>query len=1217
MALNVDKLKQTNTVSTPVTTSTDTTARTNKKPIDFNYKNGDKTETDKDILTSINSKEYKGLKNESEKIEWLRQNNPSLKNATDKDIKNYILLAEQTKENDNTSTTTSLKQEQKVETEQIPSDTEATDDIEIDETATPATRQFNKKTTEYLQSIKYEGDVESYIQEISGKELAELTDKEKSILQEYKAVNLPPTTKSAQKKELFNVDTLLSPNFTKLKPEQKLKELSKIYLNANDSKYSELSKKDKERYEKDTVAILKQLINYNEKNKLNNFTSSLNAVAILQYAHATGKSIEDLTKLKKENINKIIDASVENIVNTTLEKIKNIPGNSNVEKVNKFADAILMGADSEYEKLSGKAKDEYRNSKIKEFFNNIGIPVETIAKNTHMNDEELFKNGLEIVSNLSKSGKLMKLFKAFQSENPDRKLEAFGEVLKSLPDDMKKRYQTSIEIMQISIEVGISLNKENPTSYDMYKYLQNKQPLSAVEKNMLEMYSRLEQNGIDLKKDNIDLKLVNEVAAEMYGMSTEEYITTMINNIDFKTKEGRKQFVALIGSARAMGNAEQLELIETLLNGRKDLDPKIRDKYIKEFLNSETYTKTGFAAMIVHDNGAQAARATNRVNKQDPKMAEKMSRMMPACAKSDKAWNQFTEGIQHHKNLMTASAQGLNDLEDRTKANRFALSLANNSNIADSYKSQFTKDLITDAARLGSEEQLRYGKTLSTVDNPAVTEGLAAASKSISDPGARQQYDSYVDNAMKNYPPEQQAAIRQARETGEISSSTLSQTNTSNGKPIESSNSNSGSNAGSNVAANSNSANGTGTTSTPSAANNTGSNNASQPSGVTSASSNQSQGSALNQTAIYTTSQTAKNSVTGQAAVSNNRTVYASASGSPTASVSASKTHISNNPSAINDESAESAEVTSKTLPTISPEETQKLKDEAQVLMDKIEKFMETQAESIQEYEEQQAQKLEDRFEDIIAELTSETEVYADPNIAKYENLPQELKEDVKEYFKDLYEKNGINAIYNALDGNKKDSFVEKLASSKSHEAIMAFANEHRSDKSIIRTLFKYSQNSELIRFMDSSDIIDLYMKGQIQDINLIKNNSEALAKIIELQLKGGEEPRNLKGLYSLLTAEYQSDILANYPTLAEEIPGTDAHYAKYIQSMKTAPSANPNPAITQVKPDSGMITLENAIEGDETAHPYIYDKGDGHSVTLPFGRDYDRQKKKGHIYFA
>ncbi len=81
MALNVDKLKQTNTVSTPVSTSTDTSTRTNKKPIDFNYKNGENTETDNDILASINSKECKGLKDEAEKIEWLRQNNPSLKRS--------------------------------------------------------------------------------------------------------------------------------------------------------------------------------------------------------------------------------------------------------------------------------------------------------------------------------------------------------------------------------------------------------------------------------------------------------------------------------------------------------------------------------------------------------------------------------------------------------------------------------------------------------------------------------------------------------------------------------------------------------------------------------------------------------------------------------------------------------------------------------------------------------------------------------------------------------------------------------------------------------------------------------------------------------------------------------------------------------------------------------------------------------------------------------
>ena len=53
---------------------------------------------------------------------------------------------------------------------------------------------------------------------------------------------------------------------------------------------------------------------------------------------------------------------------------------------------------------------------------------------------------------------------------------------------------------------------------------------------------------------------------------------------------------------------------------------------------------------------------------------------------------------------------------------------------------------------------------------------------------------------------------------------------------------------------------------------------------------------------------------------------------------------------------------------------------------------METQAESIQAYEEEQSKKLESRFEDIVAELTGETEVYSDLNISKYENLPQELK---------------------------------------------------------------------------------------------------------------------------------------------------------------------------------------------------------------------------------
>ncbi len=1214
MALNVDKLKQTNTVSTPVSTSTDTSTRTNKKPIDFNYKNGENTETDNDILASINSKECKGLKDEAEKIEWLRQNNPSLKGASDKDIKNYITLAQQIEEENkskDTSVTTSSSPTVENKDETLTTEETNSVAVEFNEQETPAMRQFNKKTTEYLKSINYNGSIENYIQEVSTKEISELTNVEKGILQEFKAANLPPAKNSAKNNELFNVHQLLSPQFTKLNNEQKLKELSKIFLSANDSKYTELSPKEKAKYEKDTVETLKKLINYNEKN---NLTSSLNAVALLQYAHTTGKTIDDLSKLKKENINEIINNSVENIINVTLKEIKNIPGESNVEKVNKFADAILMATDKEYEKLKpGKEKDAYRNAKIKEFFNDIGIPVDSISNATHMHEEELFKNLIEIVSKLSKNGDLLPVLKEFQSDDPKLKTQAFNKVITSLPDDLKQKYKTSIEIMKVTNDVKITIGKKDLTGADIYKYLKNKPNLSEVEKNLLEMYSRLDKI-IDLKEDNIDLKLINEVAAEMSGMGIDEYITTTINNANFNRGEGGlKQIKQLIASAHASGNVDQLKLIENLLNNRKDINPKLRKKF-NALLSAETFAKTGFSAMIVHNNGTEAAKATCMLEKKNPEMAIKVTRMMPACAKDETAWSKFAEGTFHSKHLRTAAAQGLNDLPDRVKANRYALAAANNSNIADSYKSQFTKELIVDAKRLGTEEQLRYAKTLSQVNNPAVTEGLAAASKSV-DSSARQQYDSYVDNAMKNYTPEQQAAIRQARETGEISSSTLAQTNTSNGKPIE--NSGSSSNASSNTSGSTNSVgHGTGSASAPASANNAAGSNTAQASG---GSANAPASSSANQSGISTANQTSRSASANKTVSSSNNksSVAASVSSSSASPISSSKTQTSNSPSAVDANDSEvSTESKTTTLPTISPEETQKLKEEAQVLMDRIEEFMETQAESIQAYEEEQSKKLESRFEDIVAELTGETEVYSDLNISKYENLPQELKNDIKEYFQDLYEKNGINAIYNALDGNKKDSFVERLASTKSHEAIMAFANEHRSDRGIIKTLFKYSQNSELIRFMDSADIIDLYMKGQIQDINLIKNNSEALAKIIELQLKGGEEPRNLKGLYALLTAEFQSDILANYPALAEEIPGTDAHYAKHIQSMKTAPSTNPNPAIAATNSDSGMITLENEIPA-EHENPYIYDKGDGHSVTLPFGRDYDRQKKKGHIYFA
>ncbi len=63
--------------------------------------------------------------------------------------------------------------------------------------------------------------------------------------------------------------------------------------------------------------------------------------------------------------------------------------------------------------------------------------------------------------------------------------------------------------------------------------------------------------------------------------------------------------------------------------------------------------------MIVHNNGTEAAKATCMLEKKNPEMAIKVTRMMPACAKDETAWSKFAEGTFHSKNLRTAAAQGL------------------------------------------------------------------------------------------------------------------------------------------------------------------------------------------------------------------------------------------------------------------------------------------------------------------------------------------------------------------------------------------------------------------------------------------------------------------------------------------------------------------------------------------------------------------------------
>ena len=84
-------------------------------------------------------------------------------------------------------------------------------------------RQFNKKLQNTLNQLIIMVVSRIIFKKFQLKEISELTNVEKGILQEFKAANLPPAKNSAKNNELFNVHQLLSPQFTKLNNEQKLK----------------------------------------------------------------------------------------------------------------------------------------------------------------------------------------------------------------------------------------------------------------------------------------------------------------------------------------------------------------------------------------------------------------------------------------------------------------------------------------------------------------------------------------------------------------------------------------------------------------------------------------------------------------------------------------------------------------------------------------------------------------------------------------------------------------------------------------------------------------------------------------------------------------------------------------------------------------------------------------------------------------------------------
>ncbi len=532
----------------------------------------------------------------------------------------------------------------------------------------------------------------------------------------------------------------------------------------------------------------------------------------------------------------------------------------------------------------------------------------------------------------------------------------------------------------------------------------------------------------------------------------------------------------------------------------------------------------------------------------DTPAAEVFAQSQAQYIKDDTVLVQVGENTLQHQELIKPFAQGINTYRPDNEAVQISAILASSTRISDASRAQFSQSIVETAQT--AQRQLMLGKILSKIKNAAVTEGLAAASNSV-DSSVINQYISHIEAAMKNYPPAQQAAIRTALETGTISQQTLSKTElpaqqiVSDNQPLQ------------------------------------------------------------------------KSSMQQSLNPQQDLNVVQTQTGFRTESAPSVKTteNTSDKPTQQTVNTQNTTNVSTPTVPLsqLSEQETIELAQKAQVLMDKIENFQKEQSQSIKNWEEVQAAKSKSSVEELTQDSADAQEIPEE--IAQYADLELDESEKavLKQVLTEMFTSNSISRAFEELGKkfgeNTQMKFLEVFASKGSLSDIRAFAENFKSNPQIILTLFQFSQDQSLLKYLDNTDILNLYYTGKITNIDAIKDRYDVISKIIEDGMKNGQNRQELGNLITYLPADFQGALLKSYPDLAKNVPGTD----EWLKNSISNGSKNDNTQAADYE-----TTLENKQDDILFANNPTATTEAAINPTLVPNHKYEKNKKRnGHIYIA
>lgn len=666
------------------------------------------------------------------------------------------IAVEKTQKEEPQTDTTSIKENEKAqETSTEKAETTLTSKSSDEQVSTAETLTASNKPKE-------QSELDKKLEEYSQKNnLANIDDVRASLISKQKEGTLTKSeeqllTELDKPKKLISDEVLNSAEWKSKSPKEKINEYVKAYLEKFDDKFASKSKKEQEKQIKAQIKEFNEYINIS-----NAVYSSAEIKNIATLAETLNSKNLEFKEFKTQGYRAFQNELVPLERRQSEEWRNATPEQRLTEYVEGYCAKTIKGFS---EIKDPKQKAEIVSKTIQGFAEKF-IGKEAYAKLSEEQKDALYSKAATYFDAINTKGITIE---QYFDLSPEKQVEVmkkyYEERGKSLPPEQVAKLSLSNEFSKA--------NGRQATKLDIYKMLKNKNPetLSEGERKLKAEYETLFK--IDQKARNTfeELRVLNSEQASRLGFENkEQYIVATLGKIeDCNSKEAAKLLNNLLKGCESPEEAEYI-LAQAKEKGFTDaiIKKAVPPHLFSEYMAHERVTGNAEGYNIA--NGLNMLHGNVEVSKVS-------SRDLPADFKGD-ALNKVVADSATYKELIDPLTQGLNDRKiiSYQAAQACSHAVLTSASISSANKAIFAQDLVTNAKVNGSQEQLNFAKSMSQINDPAVTEGLAAASKSV-DKSVRSQYNSYVESAAKNYLPAEQAKISNAMRTGEISQETLTKT---------------------------------------------------------------------------------------------------------------------------------------------------------------------------------------------------------------------------------------------------------------------------------------------------------------------------------------------------------------------------------------------------------------------------------------------------------